>query len=180
MTHDGSPYVPPAGTILICTVKRNAQDDDSSALFQKVLGVGMTVAGSVALVEVYPADTANTESDRDGYYGDIQAQDTSGAVTTVWLAKLVFAPDVTRKLTTSVPIYTANPPQGGNDPTPSFMFFQSTPSDLWIINHNLGVVVATTVFDTAGNEIEAEISNPSLNQTRIAFTTPTAGKARCQ
>jgi hypothetical protein len=65
-------------------------------------------------------------------------------------------------------------------PTPSFTFSQPEPSSLWIINHNLGAIVATTIFDTGGNEIEAEISNPTANQTRVAFSTATAGKARCQ
>lgn len=66
----------------------------------------------------------------------------------------------------------------GRDEGTAFVFTQSTPSALWIINHNLGHVPTVEVFDAGSQEVEADIANPSTNQTNILFTVPTAGFAR--
>ena len=180
LVREGVPYTPPTGSAVIFTAKRSAEDSDLDALFQKVLDAGLTVAGTTATVTVVPNDTVFAVADTEGYYCDIQVQEPSGAVVTPWLGKIVFTGDITRELTPSLPIYTENPPLPGGAPTPTYTHIQTIPSLLWIVNHNLGVIVATTVFDTAGNEVEAEVANPTLNQTRISFSTATAGKARCQ
>jgi hypothetical protein len=59
-----------------------------------------------------------------------------------------------------------------------FAYSQPTASSTWVINHNLGFVPSVEVFDSGSQEIEAEVSHPSINTTSIAFTTPIAGFAR--
>ena len=60
----------------------------------------------------------------------------------------------------------------------SYVHTQSSPASTWTINHNLGLKPSTTVFDTGGNEVEADVQNVSLNQTVINFITAVAGSAR--
>lgn len=60
----------------------------------------------------------------------------------------------------------------------AFVFTQPTPALTWTINHNLGHVPSVELFDTGSQEIEADVSHPSINTTTILFTIPTAGFAR--
>lgn len=64
-------------------------------------------------------------------------------------------------------------------PIDSYTFVQSTPADVWTIDHDLGVRPAhVTLTDANGEEIAAEVAHPSLVTTVITFTTPVAGTAR--
>lgn len=54
-------------------------------------------------------------------------------------------------------------------------FIQSSPSTLWIINHNLNRIPIVKSFDNLGREIEGAVSNPSFHSTVIEFNTPQAG-----
>lgn len=58
-----------------------------------------------------------------------------------------------------------------------FLHTQISPSDLWIINHNTGRRVIVSVFDSGNSVIDAEITNPSINQTRVSLTIASAGSA---
>jgi len=66
----------------------------------------------------------------------------------------------------------------GTDEGTAFVYTQSTVASTWTINHNLGHVPSVEVFDSGSQEIEADVSHPSVNQTVILFTVPTAGFAR--
>lgn len=59
-----------------------------------------------------------------------------------------------------------------------YVFTQSTAAATWTINHNLGHVPSVEVFDSGSQEIEADVSHPSVNTAVIVFTVPTAGFAR--
>jgi hypothetical protein len=60
----------------------------------------------------------------------------------------------------------------------SFNFTQSSPSSTWTINHNLGYKPNVDVYDSGSQQVQAEVSHSSVNQTVILFTVPTAGFAR--
>jgi hypothetical protein len=66
----------------------------------------------------------------------------------------------------------------GTDEGAGYVFTQSTAASTWTINHNLGHVPSVEVFDSGSQEIEADVSHPSVNQTVILFTVPTTGFAR--
>jgi hypothetical protein len=57
-------------------------------------------------------------------------------------------------------------------------FVQSTAASVWTINHNLGYRPSVEVFSAAGEEVEPEITHPTVNQTVINCTPPLAGSAR--
>lgn len=60
-------------------------------------------------------------------------------------------------------------------------FTQDTPSDTWVINHNLGDITAVNVVITIDGENHTILPNAithTLNQTTIKFTRPYSGSAR--
>lgn len=59
-----------------------------------------------------------------------------------------------------------------------FIHSQSTPASVWTINHNLGEFPNVYVLDTAGDECEGDVDNPTVNQTVITFSASFAGTAR--
>ena len=59
-----------------------------------------------------------------------------------------------------------------------FVFTQSTPASTWTINHNLGFKPAVEVFNTGSQEIEAAVTNTTINQTVISLNVAVAGFAR--
>lgn len=68
--------------------------------------------------------------------------------------------------------------QGGGGVS-DYVHDQSTPSDTWVINHNLGRRPAVvSVIDTAGTEVHGGVSHPSSTQTVLTFSAPFSGKAR--
>lgn len=60
-----------------------------------------------------------------------------------------------------------------------FVFVQSTPSTLWIVNHNLGYKPSVEIIDSNGNEVITDVTHISNNQVQISFVIPTAGEVRC-
>lgn len=60
----------------------------------------------------------------------------------------------------------------------AFTFVQTTLSDTWTINHNLGYNPIVRVFIGQYEVQPATISFPTLNQTVITFNTPQTGTAR--
>ena len=57
-------------------------------------------------------------------------------------------------------------------------FTQSSPSNTWIINHNLGFRPSVALFTIGGMEILGEIVHTSVNQTVVNFNGAIAGFAR--
>lgn len=59
----------------------------------------------------------------------------------------------------------------------SFIFTQATPSTVWVINHNMGIVPNVTTEDTNGNDIVGILDVLDSNNIKIYFNQPVAGKA---
>ena len=57
-----------------------------------------------------------------------------------------------------------------------FQFTQ--PSQVWVINHNLGYYPQVTVYSLAHVEVEADVINVSVNQVQVQFSQPFAGSAQ--
>lgn len=68
-------------------------------------------------------------------------------------------------------------PVGPPGSTSSFLFTQAIAAGTWIINHALGRSVHTTIFDSLGNEVEADVVQGSINTTTVMFSSPFAGTA---
>lgn len=100
-----------AGHALIWTVKWREGDPDAAALIQKTVGAGIAVtAVGAAEITLVPQDTAQLEPGVPLPW-DVQAQHLlSGEVRTVARGTLVLAADVTRGVTTAVPVLTTQPP----------------------------------------------------------------------
>lgn len=59
----------------------------------------------------------------------------------------------------------------------NYIHNQSQSSEVWTINHNLNKYPSVTVVDTAGSVVEGEVTFISLNEIRVAFSSPFSGKA---
>jgi hypothetical protein len=60
-----------------------------------------------------------------------------------------------------------------------FTYTQAIPAAVWTINHNLGYRPSVELLDAGSQEIEGQVSHPTVNQTVIGpLNTPTAGQAR--
>jgi hypothetical protein len=66
----------------------------------------------------------------------------------------------------------------GVDGGAAYVFTQSSAATTWTINHNLGHVPSVEVFDSGSQEVDADVSHPSVNQTVIVFSVPLSGFAR--
>jgi len=66
----------------------------------------------------------------------------------------------------------------GTDGGAAYVFTQSSPASTWTINHNLGHVPSVEVFDSGSQEVDADVTHPTVNQTVILFTVPLSGFAR--
>lgn len=71
------------------------------------------------------------------------------------------------------------PPAGGGPGGSSYTHTQSSSSDTWTVNHNLGYRPTITVFDASGAPVGAGIAHSSINQAIISFVIPLTGSARC-
>lgn len=58
-----------------------------------------------------------------------------------------------------------------------FVFTQSTPSNLWTINHGLGFVPNVFTQSTSGTDIEGLVEPLDMNTLTITFSQPVAGTA---
>jgi hypothetical protein len=79
---------------------------------------------------------------------------------------------------TTVAIITEGPQGPRGFAGAGYDFVQSVVSTSWIINHNLGYKPAVDVYDSGSQQIQAEVSHTSVNQTAIVLTIPSAGFAR--
>jgi hypothetical protein len=165
-------------TSILFTAKNTIHDLDGGAIIQKALGLGITVLGAnrctVALV---PQDTLAISTLYTALVWDLQIQLASGAIRTVAAGILEIELDVTQNTSSSIPIYTTNPPVPGGG-VASYTHVQGVDSDSWIINHNLGYYPLIDVLDSFLNLVVPEILHVSTNQVRVLFTTPLSGQAR--
>lgn len=60
----------------------------------------------------------------------------------------------------------------------AYIHTQSTPAATWTINHNLGYRPSVELLDSGSQEIDGDISHPTINQTVVTLSPPTAGLAR--
>lgn len=65
----------------------------------------------------------------------------------------------------------------GGDAAPPIEYVQSSSSDEWIINHNLGWRPLIQIFSSGMVEVEADVRHMSDNQARVYFGAPVAGVA---
>ena len=66
----------------------------------------------------------------------------------------------------------------GPSGTPLYVHTQSTPATVWTINHNLGFRPSVELLDSGSQEIDGDISHPTVNQTVVTLNPATAGLAR--
>ena len=60
----------------------------------------------------------------------------------------------------------------------AYVHTQSAPSTTWTINHNLGYRPSVELINSGSQEIDGDISHPTINQTVVLLSPPTAGLAR--
>jgi len=73
-------------------------------------------------------------------------------------------------------------PQGPQGPSGAqtqvfYTHTQNTPSDTWIIHHNLGGYPTVLVFDSGGAQCEGNISFPDGNTMQVTFSSAFSGTA---
>ena len=164
---------------ILFTAKNTAHDTDDAAIVQKALGTGIAVVDATNLtLDIVPQDTADISTVYSALVWDVQIQEAGGAVRTVASGTLQVELDVTQQTATSIPVYTSQPPVPGSGSATAFVHTQSVAADAWIINHNLGYFPHVTVLNSSNNEIEAEVSNTSVNQVVVSFSAPQTGQAR--
>jgi hypothetical protein len=97
VTASGSVYSL-VGSSMWFTAKYSYSDPDSSAVFQKTIGSGITLTDAVngkATVLILPTDTSGLANAKVMLVYDLQVKDASGNIYTVARGNLIFLPDVT-------------------------------------------------------------------------------------
>ena len=59
----------------------------------------------------------------------------------------------------------------------TFYFTQSSPTDIWFIQHNLNKYRAVAIIDSAGTEVIGEVTYVDLNNIKVVFNGAFAGSA---
>jgi len=86
---------------------------------------------------------------------------------------------VTVPITSTVTAITVGPQGGlGSGGNAAYEFVQAAPATTWTINHNLGFRPSVEILDAGSQEIDGEISHPSVNQTVVTLNPASAGLAR--
>lgn len=57
-----------------------------------------------------------------------------------------------------------------------YVHTQSSVSDVWVINHNLGFKPAVTVLNNSGEVVHGEVQYTGEQQVTVRFTAPFTGK----
>ena len=60
----------------------------------------------------------------------------------------------------------------------AFVFEQVSPATTWTINHNLGYRPSVELLDAGSQEIDGDVTHPSVNQTVVTLNPASAGLAR--
>ncbi len=81
----------------------------------------------------------------------------------------------------SLELVVAQGPQGPRGPSgaavSSFVHDQLAPSDVWVVNHDLGMKPNVTVQDSAGTTVFGRITYTSEDQLVLTFSAAFAGRA---
>jgi hypothetical protein len=86
---------------------------------------------------------------------------------------------VTVPVTSTVTAITVGPQGGsGSGGGAAYEFVQAAPATTWTINHNLGFRPSVEILDAGSQEIDGQISHPSVNQTVVTLNPASAGLAR--
>lgn len=67
--------------------------------------------------------------------------------------------------------------QGEPGPTLAYTHTQNTPSDSWVILHNLGIYPNVTIEEFGGSVVEGEITYTNTNQLTVTFSALVSGYA---
>ncbi|MDE2107187.1 MAG: hypothetical protein KGL39_58865 [Patescibacteria group bacterium] len=59
----------------------------------------------------------------------------------------------------------------------NFVFVQGTPSNVWVIVHNLGKYPSVSVMDSAGSAALGGVSYDNINQVTVSFNHAFSGTA---
>jgi hypothetical protein len=59
----------------------------------------------------------------------------------------------------------------------SYTHVQSASASVWVIVHNLGFIPSVSVFDSAGSQLEADLSFPDSNTVVVSLSIPLSGTA---
>jgi|APCry1669192806_1035432.scaffolds.fasta_scaffold00836_10 hypothetical protein len=59
----------------------------------------------------------------------------------------------------------------------AYVFTQTTPASVWVINHNLGKFASVNIVDSANDEVIGEVHYNSINQITITFSAAFSGMA---
>lgn len=62
-------------------------------------------------------------------------------------------------------------------PALAYAYTQPTPSDVWVIDHNLGFYPNVTVIDSGGSTVEGEVTYPTIDQLQLTFSGAFSGVA---
>lgn len=174
--HFDDPSYDPSSAVGIFTAKLSDSDADDQALIQKVTGAGLefvsTAAGWVARLEFVRDDTVDLRPGFAVY--DVQCQRAGESPRTAAKALLTLIRDVTRNLTTSVPVYTAQPPFPGGTPEGI--------AGVASVNGRAGVVVLDKTDVGLGNvDNTADLDKPvSTQQAAAIASTQSAAEAACR
>ena len=61
----------------------------------------------------------------------------------------------------------------------NYLHTQSSASDTWTVNHNLGYRPVVSVRSPGGVEVEATVTHTSVNQCVVTFAAPYTGTVFC-
>jgi hypothetical protein len=197
-TETMSPDVPPSGTVLLGFIKQlkadmDAQDGVSLSEYSRLKDVYVTVISTLehTIIRYRNGDTSGLTSYikkiyellRDTDY--IQNADTNTEITPynfdifagVDWADIANKPFLFSNLTNNQ-ILRYNSTEGKFVNLDwNYVHTQSDPSSSWSINHNLNKYPAVTIVDTAGTEVEGNVSHTGPNGLTITFAAPFSGKA---
>jgi hypothetical protein len=59
----------------------------------------------------------------------------------------------------------------------AFIHEQTIASASWVINHNIGRLVAVILFDDDGNVVQSDVEHGTINQATVTWSSPTTGSA---
>ena len=68
---------------------------------------------------------------------------------------------------------------GGGGGAVNYLHTQSSASDTWTVNHNLGYRPVVSVRSPGGVEVEATVTHVSVNQCVVTFAAPYTGSVFC-
>lgn len=69
------------------------------------------------------------------------------------------------------------PPGPSGAAASTYLHVQSVPASTWTINHSLGFYPNVTVFDSAGSQVEGDVTYLDLDSLTVAFSGSFAGEA---